>query len=75
MGVMRWMVLVVILATACGPKRKNQCAGNVTGTCVNGEVCSMDRNRGCQVCQCRPWDQTPIGTDPDDQGSPPIPVH
>ncbi len=72
---MKWIiVLVVMLAAACGPKRKNQCAGNVTGACVNGEVCSMDRERGCQVCQCRPWDQTPTANDPDDV-SPTIPVH
>lgn len=68
------LALVLVLAAACGPKRANQCQGNTTGGCVNGEVCSTDRKRGCQVCQCRPFDQTPNGTDPDDPG-PPIPVH
>lgn len=59
---------------ACGPKRTDQCAGNATGHCLNGEVCSLDRGRGCLVCQCRPYDQTDTGHDPDDP-NPPIPVH
>ena len=61
-------------AAGCGPKHKNQCPGTVAQGCLNGEVCSFDRQRGCQVCQCRPYDQTPSGNDPDDQ-NPPIPVH
>ena len=60
--------------SACGPKRANQCPGNHTGTCVNGEVCSFDRKRGCQICECRPFDQVNTGNDPDDP-NPPIPVH
>jgi hypothetical protein len=75
---MRTMVAALFamlaVSAACGPKRANQCAGNATGTCVNGEVCSFDHHRGCQVCQCRPFDQTNTGHDPDDP-NPPIPVH
>jgi hypothetical protein len=68
------VALTLVLAAGCGPKVKNQCPGNTAGTCVNGEVCSMDRHRGCQVCQCRPFDQTNTGNDPDDP-NPPLPVH
>jgi hypothetical protein len=76
---MGWMrVIAIVLAAAgaggCGPKRTNQCPGNVAHGCVAGEVCSFDRQRGCQVCECRPFDQTPSGHDPDDP-TPPIPVH
>ena len=73
----RWFVVLVLSVAplaACGPKHKNQCAGNATSGCVNGEVCSFDRKLGCQVCQCRPWDQTDTGQDPDDP-NPPVPVH
>ena len=68
------LVLALAAAAGCGPKHKNQCPGNVAHGCVNGEVCSFDRQRGCQVCACRPFDQTPTGNDPDDP-NPPIPVH
>jgi len=71
---MRALLFGLVALTACGPKHKNQCPGNATGHCVNGEVCSFDHERGCQVCQCRPFDQTPSGTDPDDP-NPPVPVH
>jgi len=71
---MRWVLWIAIAAAGCGPKVKNQCPGTVARGCVNGEVCSFDRRRGCQVCQCRPFDQTPTGNDPDDP-NPPIPVH
>ena len=72
----RWILLgLAIVALGCGPKAKNQCPGNATGQCVNGEVCSFDSQRGCQVCQCRPFDQVPTGNDPDDKGQPPVPVH
>ncbi|HUS31704.1 MAG TPA: hypothetical protein VMZ53_24550 [Kofleriaceae bacterium] len=72
---MRWLVVVLIVATACRAERTNHCPSNVTSNCISGEVCSMDRQRGCQVCQCRPWDGTPRSKDPDDEGTPPIPVH
>jgi hypothetical protein len=67
---MRTLLLVLALG-ACGPKHSNQCPDNNTGHCLNGDVCSLDRNRGCQVCQCRPIDQIPTGRDPDDQSSQP----
>ncbi|HEU0036028.1 MAG TPA: hypothetical protein VFQ53_35695 [Kofleriaceae bacterium] len=70
---MRWMLLVLVVA-GCQKPHPNQCASNTTGACVNGEVCSLDRARGCQVCQCRPYDQVPQGNDPDDP-TPPYPVH
>lgn len=71
----RWIVIALVLAAAgCGAKQKNQCPGATAQGCVNGEVCSFDQARGCRVCQCRPFDQTPMGNDPDD-GQPPIPVH
>ncbi|MFN0248005.1 MAG: hypothetical protein ACKV2T_14035 [Kofleriaceae bacterium] len=72
--------LIAVLA-ACGPKVKNQCPGNVTGTCVAGEQCTFDQKRGCQVCQCAPLDNAaqddPLGNDrnPDDRSMPPKPVH
>ncbi len=68
-------VAIVLVVAACGPKRKNQCVGNTASGCVNGEVCSFDRAKGCHICVCRPWDQTPAGNDPDDRGAPPAPVH
>jgi hypothetical protein len=68
---MRLFVIALLLAAGCGPKVKNQCSGNATAHCVNGEQCSFDRALGCQVCQCRPFDQTPTGNDPDDPGRPP----
>lgn len=78
-------VLACLVATAalaaCGPKVKNQCAGNTTGNCVAGEQCSFDAKRGCQVCQCAPLDNAnqddPFGNDrnPDDRSQPPEPVH
>ena len=76
---MGWLIaisisIVAAAAAGCGPKHKNQCPGTTAQGCVNGEVCSFDRGRGCQVCQCRPFDQTPTGNDPDDP-NPPIPVH
>ncbi|MBL0218617.1 MAG: hypothetical protein IPQ07_32655 [Myxococcales bacterium] len=67
-------LVAVVSLGACGPKRKNQCPGTTAGTCVNGEVCSMDRKRGCQICQCRPLNETNTGNDPDDP-NPPVPVH
>jgi hypothetical protein len=65
---------------ACGPKVKNQCPGNVTGTCVTEEQCSFDAARGCQVCQCAPLDNNPDAPfdndrSPDDRSQPPEPVH
>jgi hypothetical protein len=69
-----WILIALAVMAGCGPKRKNQCPGTTARGCVNGEVCSFDRGRGCQVCQCRPWDQTNTGQDPDDP-TPPIPVH
>jgi hypothetical protein len=75
---MRWVISIGVAVTAalagCGPKHKNQCPGNTAQACVNGEVCSFDRSRGCHVCQCRPYDQTPMGDDPDSP-TPAIPVH
>ena len=74
---MRWIVVVVALAAiACGPKRKNQCPGNVAGTCAfNDQVCSFDRKRGCQVCQCRSLLSPTRDPEPDDPSAPPSPVH
>jgi hypothetical protein len=74
---MRWVLLLSIAiaaAAGCGSNTKNQCPGSVARSCLNGQVCSFDRKRGCQVCECRPWDQTPTGHDPDDP-NPPVPVH
>ena len=72
---MRTIACVALaLAAACGPKTTNQCASNTTGKCVNGEVCSFDKAKGCQVCECRPFDQTNTKNDPDDP-NPPVPVH
>jgi hypothetical protein len=72
-------ILLVLVAGACGPRHKNQCAGNTTGTCITGDVCTMDHRNGCMVCQCRPLEEHPIGApdrpDPDDTAAPPVPVH
>jgi hypothetical protein len=39
--------------------------------CVAGARCSMDKSRGCKVCQCEEMDQdSPVG-DPDDTSRPP----
>jgi hypothetical protein len=73
----RWWIAIAIAAAAaagCGPKHKNQCPSTTARSCMSGEVCSLDRSGGCQVCQCRPWGQTPLGHDPDDP-DPAIPVH
>ena len=64
-------VLIAMLLAGCFPKHKNQCPGNATAHCVNGEVCSFDSHQNCQICQCRPYDQIPTGQDPDDPGKPP----
>jgi hypothetical protein len=72
----RWLIgiAVAVAAAGCGPKHKNQCAGTTPQGCVAGEVCSFDHSRGCRVCQCRPFDQGPMGNDPDDL-QPAVPVH
>jgi hypothetical protein len=67
---MRTMWLVIVLAAGCGSKHPNQCPDNHTKMCVNGDVCSFERRRGCQVCECRPFDQNPSGRDPDDPHPP-----
>lgn len=77
---MRSALVVCLLLAACGPKNKNQCAGNTAGNCVTGEQCSFDQKRGCQVCQCAPLDKAdkddPFGDkNPDDRSQPPEPVH
>lgn len=68
------LALALAGVAGCMPKQANQCPGSVARGCVAGQVCSFDRQRGCQVCQCRPFDQTPSGNDPDDP-APPLPVH
>ena len=55
-----------VAATACAPKRTNQCASNTTGHCVFGEKCSFDQARGCQVCVCEPPEGD--GANPQRQG-------
>jgi hypothetical protein len=72
----RWLIGFVwaVAAAGCGPKHKNQCPGTTAHGCIAGEVCSFDHSRGCRVCQCRPFDQAPTGSDPDDP-QPAIPVH
>ncbi len=80
---MRYALLVAIVAVlgACGPKTKNQCAGNTAGNCVTGEQCTFDQKRGCQVCQCAPLENgnqdDPFADtkNPDDRSMPPEPVH
>lgn len=77
---MRAFAITVILLTgalgACATKRANECPTSKASHCVNGEVCSMDREKGCQVCMCRRWDDNDgeLKTEPDDP-NPPFPVH
>ena len=69
------ILLLALGLMACGPKRTNQCAGHAASGCVGGsEVCSFDRDQGCQVCQCNagnhvtPGDPLP-STGPDDRST------
>lgn len=59
----RWLVAAVLLAAAgCshGDKKDKQgdvrCAESRDLTCVTGESCTLDRDRGCEVCRCSPAD-------------------
>ena len=69
---MRKALLLILVLSACGPKRKNQCPGNTTGTCLAGEKCTWDRAHNCQACVCESinGDQT-NPRDPSDPTGPP----
>ena len=68
---MLWLVVTVVVAVGCGPKRKNQCPGNTAGHCLLGERCSYDRKRDCQVCVCEDLNGNPQRPEPDDTSRPP----
>jgi hypothetical protein len=71
---MKWLLALTLFAGGCSKPRPNQCPSNLTGVCLNGEVCTFDRGRGCQSCMCRELDKSNTGHDPDDS-NPPVPVH
>jgi hypothetical protein len=55
----RWLAVAVLVAAAgCshGDKKEKQgdvrCPESRDLTCIAGKDCTMDRERGCEVCQC-----------------------
>ncbi len=62
-------VLVLALAGACAHGKDNRtiCAEYRGQRCLAGQTCTMDKQRGCEVCQCRPA----ANTGPD--GNPTLP--
>jgi len=71
--------LAALLAQACaGPQRPSSggaCPGSQE-VCLAGRECTVDRARGCELCRCRPVDQTlepppgPEGALPEDRREP-----
>ena len=62
-GGRRWLVAALLVAAAgCshGDKKDKQgdvrCPESRDLTCVTGLSCTMDRERGCEVCRCSPAD-------------------
>ncbi|QSQ20893.1 hypothetical protein JY651_37580 [Pyxidicoccus parkwayensis] len=56
---LRWAgVLLLAAVSACSHGDKKDKAGDVKCaesrnlTCITGESCSLDRDRGCEVCRC-----------------------
>jgi hypothetical protein len=48
------------LGTGClGARRGDVCPGSRTTGCVTEEECAPDKERGCLVCTCKPWDGSP----------------
>lgn len=76
-----WLVAAVVLAAVAGcshgaknedKKGDTRCPESRNLTCISGKDCTMDRERGCEVCQCSrgdalsPTDQRqPTGLQPE----------
>ena len=65
-GGRRWLVAAVLVAAAgCshGDKKDKQgdvrCPESRDLTCIAGKDCTMDRERGCEVCRCSKVDGSP----------------
>jgi hypothetical protein len=67
-----WMLLLAGCATLA--KDESVCPEYRNLRCPNGATCSMDRTRGCRVCQCDPIDKMSPVTGPD-TNLPPEPRH
>jgi hypothetical protein len=55
-------VLVLALGGACahayGKDDRTICAEDRGQRCLAGQTCAMDKQRGCELCQCRPAGNT-----------------
>ncbi len=76
-GGQRWLMLAfvgaTVLAAGCrhGAARdekqgETRCAESRSLTCITGVNCTMDRERGCEVCRC----STANGLEPTDNRRP-----
>jgi hypothetical protein len=73
------LLVALLAAPACAHVQKDQtvCPEYRNIRCVGEARCSMDKQRGCKVCQCEDMDMDspPVGTSPDDQTRPPESDH
>jgi len=74
--------LAALLAEGCAGPQRPSSSGACPGSqelCLTGRDCTVDRARGCQLCLCRPADQTlqplpgPAGARPEDRREPALP--
>ncbi|MFP2912568.1 hypothetical protein ACLESD_47655 [Pyxidicoccus sp. 3LFB2] len=75
----RWLAVAALtVLSACSHGGKNEdkkgdtlCPEARELTCLSGKECAMDRERGCETCQCSrgdaltPTDRQPTGMQPD----------
>ncbi len=80
-GGRRWLMAAVVLAAVAGcrhggkaeeKKGDTRCPESRELTCLSGTSCTMDRERGCETCQCSKSDaltptdhRQPTGMQPD----------